>query len=110
MRYTSFPSAGSVKGSGIVTTRSGFPSCQSSLHTGFTFRSAAAPSGAPAFHQRSMVAICPSVSRRSPSNSTTPCSGSHGGMIRAAVTFAIVFACFRASAYPVSANGPIPPG
>ena len=89
LRNTSGPSAGRVYGAGSVTVRSGSPSAQPSAAAGSSGSSAASPSAVPDSAHAARVAICDSVSRRSPTNSPWPGSGSQGGMKRLAVTSAI---------------------
>jgi hypothetical protein len=103
--YTSRPSAGTGKGLGSVSTRSGLPSCQPSRNRGGRGRSARSPRGAPASAQRRSVSICPASSVRASLNSPQPGCGIHGGIVRSSTTRAICFARLRASSYVSSENG-----
>ena len=89
----------------MVMTRSGCPSCQPSGHCGVFGRSAASPSAAPSLAQRSIVAICASVRRRSPTNSPKPASGSQGGIRRAFVILTIFSARSLTSWYVEQREG-----
>ena len=110
LRYTSRPSAGTGNGSGMLTTKSGSPSCQPVVNAGTAGVRDASPSGAPCSCQRPSNAICSAVSRRSPTNRPYPSTGSHGGMNRLDVTSAICFDRFLTSSYESSGNGPASPG
>src|SRR5688572_2064263 len=63
----------------------------------------------PCSTQAPIRAICSSLNRRSPANSPKPCAGCHGGMMRDAVTSAILAPCGTTSSYEIRENGPISP-
>src|SRR5882724_4711545 len=87
--YSTTPSAGTLQGSSMLTTKSGLPMFQPSVKVGAGGMSLASPSFMPASTHETSVATSLSERRRSFENVPCGALACHGGMVREA-TFSLM--------------------